>query len=109
MPAYKDKNSGKWYVQFRYTDWQGERKQKLKRGFATKREALNWEREFLMQKKADLGMTLESFYELYEADVKPKLKLNTWLNKECLIKTKILPYLGKRKLSDITPRDIVCW
>lgn len=31
MPAYKDKNSGKWYVQFRYTDWQGERKQKLKR------------------------------------------------------------------------------
>lgn len=109
MPAYKDKNSGKWYAQFRYTDWQGERKQKLKRGFATKREALNWEREFLMQKKADLGMTLESFYELYEADVKPKLKLNTWLNKECLIKTKILPYLGKRKLSDITPRDIVCW
>ena len=109
MPAYKDKNSGKWYVQFRYTDWQGERKQKLKRGFATKREALAWEREFLMQKKADLGMTLESFYELYEADVKPKLKLNTWLNKECLIKTKILPYLGKRKLSDITPRDIVCW
>ena len=39
MPAYKDSKTGKWYVQFRYTDWKGERQQKLKRGFATKKEA----------------------------------------------------------------------
>ena len=45
MAAFKNKDNGTWYVQFRYTDWKGERRQKLKRGFATKREALEWERE----------------------------------------------------------------
>ena len=44
MAAFKNKANGTWYVQFRYTDWKGERQQKLKRGFATKREALEWER-----------------------------------------------------------------
>lgn len=37
MAAFKDKKNGSWYVQFRYTDWRGERQQKLKRGFATKK------------------------------------------------------------------------
>ena len=109
MPAYKDKKQNTWYVQFRYTDWRGERQQKLKRGFPTKKAALAWEQEFLMQKKADLNMTLESFVELYTQDIKPKLKLNTWLTKESIIHKKILPYLGKRKISEITPRDIFCW
>lgn len=109
MAAFKNKNNGTWYVQFRYTDWKGERQQKLKRGFATKKEALAWEREFLMQKQADIDMTFESFVELYEKDVKPKLKLNTWLTKESIIKKKILPYFAKRKLSEITAKDIIHW
>ena len=49
MAAFKDKKNGSWYVQFRYVEWKGERQQKLKRGFATKRDALAWERVFLMQ------------------------------------------------------------
>lgn len=79
MAAFKNKDNGTWYVQFRYTDWKGERQQKLKRGFTTKKEAQSWEREFLMEKQADVNMTFESFVELYEKDIKPKLKLNTWL------------------------------
>ena len=51
MTVFKDKNNGSWYVQFRYTDWKGERQQKFKRGFATKREAQAWEREFLMRSR----------------------------------------------------------
>ena len=43
MPAYKNKDSGSWYVVTQYTDWTGERKQKCKRGFSTRREALEWE------------------------------------------------------------------
>ena len=57
MAAFKNKENGTWYVQFRYTDWRGERQQKLKCGFSTKKAALAWEREFLMQKQADLNMT----------------------------------------------------
>ena len=88
MAAFKNKDNGTWYVQFRYTDWRGERQQKLKRGFATKKEALAWEREFLMEKQADINMTFESFVSLYEKDIKPKLKLNTWLLRKVLSRRK---------------------
>ena len=109
MGAFKNEKNGTWYVQFRYTDWRGERKQKLKRGFATKREAQEWEREFLMQKQADVTMSFESFAELYEKDVKPRLKENTWLTKESIIEKKILPYFAKRRLCDITAKDVIEW
>ena len=109
MAAFKNKDNGTWYVQFRYTDWKGERQQKLKRGFATKKEAQAWEREFLMEKQADINMTFESFVALYEKDIKPKLKINTWLTKESIIQKKILPYFSKRKLSEITAKDIIDW
>ena len=92
MAAFKNKENGTWFVQFRYIDWRGEKKQKFKRGFATKHEALEWEREFLMQKKADVTMNFKVFVELYEKDVRPSLKENTWLTKEHIIKEKILPY-----------------
>ena len=54
-------------------------------------------------------MTFESFVSLYEKDIKPKLKLNTWLTKESIIKKKILPYFAKRKMSEITAKDIIDW
>lgn len=109
MPIYKNQETGTWYVICWFTDWKGERKQKCKRGFPTKKAATEWERQFLMQKQANIDMTLESFVKLYEQDVKPKLKMNTWLTKESIIQKKILPYLGKRKLSEITARDIISW
>ena len=65
MGAYKDKN-GTWYAQFRFTNWKGEPDRKTKRGFATKKEALDWERDFLTQSAGNLEMTFEAFYELYE-------------------------------------------
>ncbi len=39
MNLSKDKKTGKWLCQFYYTDWQGNRKKKFKRGFRTKSEA----------------------------------------------------------------------
>ena len=109
MAAFKDKKNGSWYVQFRYTDWRGERQQKLKRGFATKKEAQTWEREFLMQKKADVNMSVESFVALYTTDMQRRVKENTWGTKEHIIRTKLLPYFGKLKMSSITPQQIVRW
>ena len=47
MPVYKDEKNGRWYAMVRYEDWKGQRKQKCKRGFATKREALEWERRHI--------------------------------------------------------------
>ena len=46
MPVNKEEN-GTWTSRFYVTDYKGERKQKKRRGFATKREAQEFEREFL--------------------------------------------------------------
>ena len=40
MPVFKNENNGTWYVMARYVNWKGERKQKCKRGFATKKEVI---------------------------------------------------------------------
>lgn len=109
MPVYKNPDSGTWYSICWFTDWKGVRKQKCRRGFTTKREALGWEREFLMQRQSNVDMTFDSFVQLYEKDIKPKLKLNTWLTKESIIQKKILPYFKDRKLSEITAKDIMDW
>ncbi len=109
MAAFKNQKNGTWFVQFRYKDWQGENQQKFKRGFSTKKEALAWEREFLLKKTSDPNMTFESFVERYKADIKPRLKLNTWLTKEHIIETKLLPYFKKRKISEITANDVISW
>ena len=109
MPVFKDEKRGTWYVMAWYRDWTGERKQKCKRGFPTKREAQDWERSFQMQTTADMDMTFEAFVELYTKDVRPRLKENTWLTKENIIQKKILPYFGKRKISEITTKDVIAW
>lgn len=109
MPAYKDKNNGSWYVMARYENWKGEQKQKCKRGFATRREALEWERTFQMQNASDMNMTFEAFCELYEKDQRPRLKESTWATKEHIIKTKLIPAFGKRNISEISAKDIIAW
>ncbi|NLM19203.1 MAG: site-specific integrase, partial [Clostridiaceae bacterium] len=109
MSAYKDQKTGKWYVFFYYRNWQGENKGKTKRGFATKREALEWERNFKLKQSENLDMTMNEFYKLYEEDMKPKLKLNTWLTKKHIITGKVLPYFGERKMNEITAADILKW
>lgn len=109
MAVYKESDTGTWRVIYRYTDWMGERKQTSKRGFPTKREAQAWEREQLNKVKADLDMTFESFVATYTADMQSRIKENTWETKEHIIRTKLLPYFGNRKMCEIQPKDIIAW
>jgi len=109
MAVYKNESNNTWYVMTRYQDWTGERKQKCKRGFKTKREAMEWENQFQLQKRASVNMTMESFCKLYEEDVKLGMKRSTWLTKESIIRSKIIPYLGQRKVSEITAKDVIDW
>ncbi len=73
MAVYKEEKTNTWRAVYRYTDWNGERKQTQKRGFKTKREAQAWEREQLNKTSADLDMTFKSFVDLYTADMKTRL------------------------------------
>ena len=109
MPAYKDKEKGTWYASFYYEDWTGKKVKKMKRGFPTKREALEWERTFLQQQTADLEMTFENFVAVYVADMKGRIKENTWGTKEHILYKKLVPYFGKRKMCDIHSKEVIAW
>ena len=109
MGVYKDDKTNTWRVIYRYTDWTGEQKQSSRRGFASKHEAQAWEREQLSKAKADLDMTFSSFVELYSEDMKSRIKENTWHTKEHILRTKVLPYFGSRKINEIQPKDVIAW
>jgi len=109
MPAYKDNAKGTWYVSFYFQNWKGERERKLKRSFRTKKEALEWEREFLQKQAADMDMTFSAFVALYSRDMKSRLRLNTWQTKENIIQNKLLPYFGNKCMSEISAKDIIQW
>lgn len=109
MAVYKDKQRGTWYVSIMYTDWTGKQARKLKRGFTTKKEAQDWQMHFKLQKANSLDMTFGDFCKIYEQDVKPKVRYNTWCSKEHIIETKLLPYFEEMTMREITPRDIIQW
>ena len=107
MSAYKDKTQGTWYVSFRYIDWTGKKTQKLKRGFKTKKEALNYEKEFIRKTAADMQMEMNSFIQVYFEDNKNELKENSIRNKQHMMNKHIVPYFGTRKMNEITPAEIM--
>lgn len=109
MSAYKDSKTGKWVATFRYKDWQGNTLRKLKRGFETKRDALQWERDFLMKNDGNIEMTFRAFAEKYLEDVGPRLKPDTLSMKKSVIETRIIPYFGDMRLSEVTAQAIVKW
>ncbi len=109
MPVFRNESNGTWYVMTRYVDWQGNHKQKCKRGFKTKREALEWERVFHLQQSADMDMSFESFVDIYKNDIRSRIKETTWLTKVNIIDKKILPYFGKRKISEIQTKEVIAW
>ncbi len=109
MKAEKDKKTGKWLIQYRYTDWQGNRKKSTKRGFDTKREAEEWLRNFMKIKQESLDMRFKDFVVLYFDDMKARLRKNTLLTKKYIVDLKILPFFEDLSMDTIKPTDIRKW
>ncbi len=109
MPVYKDEQRGTWYCLFYYEDWQGIKKKKQKRGFKTKKEALEWENNFKLSANANMDMTLGSFVEIYFRDKAGELKERSIKNKKYMIGVHILPYFENKPMNSITPSDIIQW
>lgn len=107
--AEKDPKTGKWLIQYRYTDWQGNRKKSMKRGFKTKREAEEWLQKFLATKQADFNMLFEDFLKIYYADMETRLREHTMRTKKYVFDLKVLPYFGKMKMNEITASDVRKW
>lgn len=109
IPAYKDEKTGKWFAKFYYTNWQGIKKQKWKRGFATKKEALGFERDFLEKQSANPDMTFQNLYEIYMEDMAARLKQSTLLTKKAVLQTHILPFFGSKPINEIKASDVRRW
>ncbi len=109
MPVYKDEKTGKWLTKFRYKDWTGKTKDKTKRGFNTRREAVQWETAFKSRIAGNLEMRMEDFTVLYKEERFPRLKEVTRVQKEFILDQKILPYFGKMPLNSITSKDVIKW
>ena len=108
MSVKKDKR-GTWYTKFYYIDWNGEKKQKKKEGFKTKKEAQDFERDFLDKKKSSPDISFKNLTERYMTDCEARLKPTTFANKQAIIGTKILPYFGDVPACDITELMVREW
>lgn len=108
MPSYKNNElkKNKWYCSFYYTDYNGKRKRKKKSGFATKKEAEEFERNFILNSSNTSDIIFEVFYKKYMSDLKKRIKEYSFSNKKAIIETHILPYFEGMSISKITPLDI---
>jgi integrase len=113
MSVYKKTSpkTGKtsWFCTFYYTDWQGKRKQKKKEGFATKREAAAFERDFIQRAEGSLDMTFGSLYALYKADYKKRVKLSSFSSTTANVEKRVLPYFKDMAINAITPLQVRQW
>ena len=109
MSVTKDGDTGRWMSQIRVTDWTGKTIHKKKRGFTTKKEALQWERDFISQSTGSLGMTFGDFITLYVQDMEHRLKPSTVASKKWLIDLKVTPFFKKIPLNEIKPTHVRQW
>lgn len=109
MSVSKNAKTGKWEVRTYFKNIDGQLKQKTRRGFKLKSEALQWEQDFKNQRNFSLDMTFARFCEIYFGDIEPRLKHNTMLTKRHIVEHKILPYFSDKKINAIKPADIIQW
>lgn len=88
MGVYKEGKN--WKVQVYYKDWQGNQKRKQKRGFRTKGEAKEWERDFLQQQSQGVDIEFGNFLEIYYKDMDVRLREHTMYTKRYIM---IIPVL----------------
>lgn len=109
MPTYFDEKTKTWYCKFYYENWQGQRKQKMKRGFKLQREAKDWERKFLEQFARNPDISFQSLYGRYKEYITLRIRESTAQSRFNMIDNHIAPYFKDRIISDITPTDIMEW
>lgn len=109
MPAYKDEDRGTWYAKFYYTDCYGNKQQKKKRGFKTKREAKSFEENFLANEAKSPDITFREILDIYYEDVQHKVVPSTMVQKRMTMDRHILPTFGDLPISKITPEMVLSW
>lgn len=83
--AYKENDTKKWTAQWFEEDIMGKKSKRRKRGFNTKKEALEYERQKKLNISRSMDMKLSAFMEIYFNDKQNELKERTLRNKRYMI------------------------
>lgn len=110
MPAYREDN-GTWTSKFKYRDWRGEKRQKTKRGFERKKDALDFETEFkaTFVHSADIPFTALAKNYLSDLTKNHKIEITTAERKQRAFDKMISPYFGMKPINQITELDVLNW
>lgn len=112
MSVYKKTTaSGKvsWYAIFYYRDWNGQRKQKKKEGFATQREAKAYERDFIERRSGTPKMTFAALVDNFLTDYKQRHRITSYENRRFALDRYILPSFQHIPIDEITPSMVRQW
>lgn len=107
--AYREKDTKKWSAQWFEITATGEKRKRRKRGFSTKREALEYERQKKLNSSRSMDMRLKEFVEVYFDDKQNELKERSVKNKRYMMEQHIIPYFGNCMMSEITASQIIGW
>lgn len=107
MPVYKDKERKTWYYKVRYKDVYGINKQKMKRGFAQRKDAISAEAEFVSSISEGFSdeVTLDEVF-------KHNISFKSYQEKTILRRTNeynlhIKPRFGHLKLKEINMQQVL--
>ena len=109
MPAYYDEPRKTWYCKFYYKDYAGQRKQKCKRGFQRKADALQFERDFLLRLAGSADISFKTLRESYIEYKSSRVKASTLKNLKYCLDGQIGPFFDDKSIRDITPADVLQW
>lgn len=109
MPVYKDEKRGSWFASFYFTDVSGLKRRKKKEGFKTRKEALEFERDFSIQSDSGPRLLFDDLLSLYIEDCSTRLRVTTMKGKQYILKTKIAPAFKGKRVHEITAKDIRQW
>jgi integrase len=107
--AYREKDTKKWTAQWFESTATGEKKKRRKRGFETKKQALEYERQKKLNSIRSMDMKLSEFIDVYFEDKQNELKDRTIKNKRYMMEQHIIPYFGDSMMSEITASHIIQW
>ena len=94
---------------FWYMDWTGKRKKKKKEGFDRKKDAQDFEREFLLKTEKRCDMSFSSLVQLYQEDADHRVRGSTRGTQDSIINTWLLPFFGKLRVDKIDAVTIRKW
>lgn len=112
MASYQQEANRQWSVRFRFTE-NGVERQKRLRGFKTKKEAqqayVEWASKHIDENSPVAAITFSQLVGEYLTHAEKRMKESSYLDAKRKIETRILPYLAKYYVVELTPLILAEW